>query len=157
MTKEEMKEYQKRYYQEHKEALKARKKQWYQNNKDIRDKKHREYEETHKEQVSKKRREWAENNKDRIAERSKRYYQKNKEAITKRQKEYRSKYKTIRIPKKHGRIADIDLILEKMSQFKADIPILSDLANPEALLFNALYSIVDNATILATANNKEEE
>ena len=92
--------------------------------------------------------------KEEIKEYQKRYYQEHKEAITKRQKEYRSNHKILTIPKTHGRIADIDLILDKMNQFKSDIPTMSDI---ELLLFNALYSMVDSAEVLIPANNKEEE
>ena len=77
MTKEEKREYDKKYRAKNKEKIRERK---------------REYHDTNKEQIKEKSKEYRAKNKDKIREHQKEYYEKNKEEIIERRKEYIKQY-----------------------------------------------------------------
>jgi len=84
VTKEEKREYYKKYYKKNKERIVKQKKEYREKNKERIREQQKEYREKNKE----RKKEYRENNKERIRERVKEYYENNKERIKEYQKEY---------------------------------------------------------------------
>jgi hypothetical protein len=82
-----IKEYHKKYNEEHNEHLKQQKKEYYEKNKEVITQKKKEYQEKNKEHLKQKSKEYQERNKDIIKQKKKEYYEKNKEVISQKSKE----------------------------------------------------------------------
>lgn len=119
MTKEEQKEYNKKYYEENKEKIKLKNKEYYEENKEKLYEKNREwalknsdknreikrnwnknnrdkikkYEEENKDVISEYQKKWREDHKEYLSEYGDRYYQENRDRISEQSKEYRERNK----------------------------------------------------------------
>ena len=92
-TKEEFKEYQKRWYEENKERKLKKNKEWIENNYERYLQKNKEYYENNKEKISQRCKQYRENNKEKIAKVAKERYEQNKEKIKAYHKEYNESHK----------------------------------------------------------------
>ena len=85
--KEELNQQSKQYYQEHKEQRKEHVKQYYQEHKEQRKEQDKQYYQEHKTEIIEKTKQYNKEHKAEIAEKKKQYYQEHKEVIAEKQKE----------------------------------------------------------------------
>jgi len=86
--KEERKEYQKKWRENHKEEISIKGKEYRKNNREKLNEYAREYRENNKDKISEYAKEWNKNHKEEKNEKAKEYREKNKEEILEKQKEY---------------------------------------------------------------------
>lgn len=94
MTKEEKREYNRKYYQDNKSILKEKAKEYYTNNKDNCVKKQKQYYDDNKEDIKAYQQKYNQKNKEDIKAYKQKWYQKNKDALNERSKEQYKHSKT---------------------------------------------------------------
>jgi len=93
ITKEEKKEYMKKWRENNKEEISIKAKKQYQNNKEEINEKHKEYRKNNKDKLSEYAKEYRENHKEEASEYQKEYRENNKEELDKYNKEWRENNK----------------------------------------------------------------
>jgi hypothetical protein len=147
MTKEEIREYQKAYYEANKEAILEKRKAYYEANKEVIAEKKKAWYEANKEYIDGYKKAWYEANKEAILEKRKAYRGANKEAIAEKSRAYRETNKEAILEKKKAyRETNKEAILEKQKAYyeanKADA--LAKAAKRRALKRKAVPKFLRN-------------